>query len=158
MSKEQVDACYKVDERAIRGFFEDHRWLSNYHICNVMFEGDIYPSSENAFQAAKAMWCERNKFFTCTPSESKKLGSKITMSARDVELWDQRKKRVMRVVLFDKFTRNPELKDQLLATGNKYLEEANWWGDIFWGVCDGVGENNLGKLLMEVRAALRGVG
>lgn len=32
--------------------------------------------------------------------------------------------------------------------------EGNTWGDKFWGVCDGEGENHLGKLLMEVRAEL----
>jgi predicted NAD-dependent protein-ADP-ribosyltransferase YbiA (DUF1768 family) len=37
------------------------------------------------------------------------------------------------------------------------MEETNWWGDKFWGVHrtslseQGVGENNLGKLLMDIR-------
>jgi hypothetical protein len=35
------------------------------------------------------------------------------------------------------------------------LIEGNTWGDTFWGVCNGVGENNLGKTLMNVREILR---
>lgn len=155
MSKENV---HFVDERNIIGFYDDYRWLDNFFECPVMFEGDLYPTSENAFQAAKAMWADRDKFFTCDPYKAKELGRQVKMSERDLELWNQRRKHVMRKVVFDKFTRNPELREKLLATGNKHLEEANMHGDIFWGTVDGVGENNLGKLLMEIRSTLRGVG
>lgn len=34
------------------------------------------------------------------------------------------------------------------------LIEGNTWGDRIWGVCDGVGENRLGKILMRVRAEM----
>ena len=56
MSKEQVDACSFYDSDNIKGFFGGYRWLSNFHVCDVMFEGDLYPSSENAYQAAKIRW------------------------------------------------------------------------------------------------------
>ena len=35
------------------------------------------------------------------------------------------------------------------------LEEGNTWGDRVWGVCQGQGENRLGKILMKVREELR---
>lgn len=56
---------------------------------------------------------------------------------------------------FDKAL-NPELYQKLQNTGNKYLEETNYWEDTYWGVHkteakeEGVGENNLGKLLMKI--------
>lgn len=50
---------------------------------------------------------------------------------------------------------HPELKKKLLKTKNATLIEGNTWGDVYWGVCNGVGENNLGKILMETRAKLR---
>ena len=31
------------------------------------------------------------------------------------------------------------------------LIEGNEWGDTFWGTCDGIGENHLGKILMRIR-------
>jgi predicted NAD-dependent protein-ADP-ribosyltransferase YbiA (DUF1768 family) len=43
----------------------------------------------------------------------------------------------------------------LLETGDAELIEGNDWGDTFWGVCGGKGNNFLGKLLMEVRKELR---
>lgn len=42
-----------------------------------------------------------------------------------------------------------------MATDDAELVEGNTWGDRYWGVVDGVGENRLGKLLMERRAELR---
>jgi hypothetical protein len=44
----------------------------------------------------------------------------------------------------------------LLLTGDEELIEGNFWGDVFWGVCNGVGKNHLGKILMEVRSELGG--
>ena len=43
------------------------------------------------------------------------------------------------------------MASRLINTGDAILIEGNTWGDTYWGVCDGVGENRLGKLLMEVR-------
>ena len=53
-----------------------------------------------------------------------------------------------------KFRQNRELADKLIATGDRLLEETNWWGDKIWGTYQGVGENKLGILLMDVRAQL----
>jgi predicted NAD-dependent protein-ADP-ribosyltransferase YbiA (DUF1768 family) len=44
----------------------------------------------------------------------------------------------------------------LIDTGDQELIEGNWWGDVIWGVCNGKGENHLGKILMEVRKELKG--
>jgi GTP cyclohydrolase II len=53
-------------------------------------------------------------------------------------------------------TLNPDLYNRLLATGDKYLEETNWWNDTFWGKnLKGEGENHLGQILMQVRDKLR---
>ena len=43
----------------------------------------------------------------------------------------------------------------LLDTGDKFIEETNWWKDQFWGVYNGVGENNLGKILMRIREEIK---
>ena len=52
-----------------------------------------------------------------------------------------------------KFSKSP-FKEMLLSTGEEELIEGNTWNDRFWGVCDGMGENNLGKILMAVRESL----
>ena len=52
---------------------------------------------------------------------------------------------------------NEDLKQRLLATGDKRLVEGNTWGDTFWGVDlrSGRGENQLGRILMRVREELK---
>jgi predicted NAD-dependent protein-ADP-ribosyltransferase YbiA (DUF1768 family) len=82
----------------------------------------------------------------------------ILMSCKDVKAWGRTvdlrpdwndiKIKVMEEALLSKFTLNEDIKQKLKDTGDLYLEETNWWKDTFWGVCDGVGENNLGKCLM----------
>lgn len=51
--------------------------------------------------------------------------------------------------------RYPELRTKLLSTGDLEIIEGNHWGDTFWGVCNGTGENHLGRILMQVREDLR---
>jgi len=45
------------------------------------------------------------------------------------------------------------LRDRLLAIEG-LIEEKNSWGDTFWGTCEGVGQNHLGRLLMKTREKL----
>ena len=140
------------DESQIKGFFGEYRYLSNFELGRVIFEGIEYPSSENAYQAAKSLDVDvRKQFVNITPSESKKLGRQIEMR-KD---WDEVKYRVMYDIVLDKFTRHSKFGDLLIETGDRYLEETNHWGDKIWGVCDGVGTNWLGKILMDVRRQIK---
>ena len=139
------------DDKNIKGFFDEYRYLSNFHLCEVLFEGVLYPSSENAYMAAKTTDLEsRKQFETIKPREAKELGMKIKLR----DNWDQIKFQIMYDILLDKFTRNSDLRQELLDTGDKFLEETNYWGDIIWGVCDGKGQNNLGLTLMKIRDIL----
>lgn len=144
-------SCNKNPSILIDGFVGKYRWASNFHLCDVMYERDLYVSSENAFQAAKERKEYRTRFFYCSPSDAKKMGRVVKLS-KD---WDLLRLIVMKEILLDKFTRNLDLKEKLLATGNATLVEGNWWGDTFWGVCNGVGSNNLGLILMLTREKLR---
>ena len=55
----------------------------------------------------------------------------------------------------DQFDPGTELGEKLKATGDGQIVEGNTWGDTFWGVCGGRGQNWLGRLLMERRALLQ---
>lgn len=132
----------------IRGFFKENNYLSNFYPCKVLFEGIEYPSSENAYQAAKTEDIEIRKIFSkITANEAKKLGRKIKIRLE----WDLIKLEIMHKICLDKFTRNPDLSQKLISTGDSYLEETNFWGDQFWGVYEGIGKNWLGKILMQIR-------
>ena len=54
-----------------------------------------------------------------------------------------------------KFQSSISLRLQLWSTGDKELIEGNTWNDTYWGVCNGVGRNQLGKTLMKIREELK---
>jgi len=62
-------------------------------------------------------------------------------------------------MLRQKFTRQTELGQLLMATGDAELIEGNTWNDRFWGAVlkdeHWIGQNHLGRLLMQVRAELK---
>lgn len=129
----------------------EYRFLSNFWSCFIEYQGDIYPSVENAYQAAKCdVINDRKRFLHCKASEAKRLGKLVRLKPE----WDSKRLEVMLLLLRKKFRTEP-LRSKLLATGDQHIEEGNWWGDTFWGTCNGVGENHLGKLLMQVRKELK---
>ena len=136
----------------IGGFVGEYRWLSNFFLCRVEWEGRVYGSAEAAYQSGKFPPAERDVFTTLDPDGAKKLAHAKPLS--DPAAWEARKEQVMRGVAWAKFSQHPELAAKLLSTGNRLLEETNWWGDEIWGVYQGKGQNLLGKVLMETRARL----
>lgn len=129
-----------------------YRFLSNFWSCFIDWEGDRYPSVENAYQAAKCRKSsDRHQFVSIKASEAKRLGQVIEMNP----VWESMKLDVMYELVKQKFT-EPRLKQMLLETGDEDIQEGNWWGDRFWGTVNGVGANHLGKILMRVRSELNG--
>lgn len=136
----------------INEFQGKYRFLSNFWLAPVQYDGLTYTNNEAAFQAAKTLNpTERAEFTTLGPSEAKKKGRRVTLRSD----WEDVKTGIMKQICLDKFTRNQNLREALLATGNEHLEEGNTWGDRIWGTVNGYGENRLGKILMEVRDILR---
>lgn len=136
----------------IERFAGQHAFLSNFHPTTVALDGALYPTLEHAFQAAKTTDERQRQEIrdAPTPGQAKRLGRRVDLPGD----WEARRVEVMRGLLVDKFTRHPDLASRLVATGTRRLVEGNTWGDRFWGVCDGQGHNQLGRLLMEVRAQL----
>lgn len=133
---------------SITSFSGENRWLSNFWPCYI---DGILTTVEHKYQACKCENDEDVKLILAakTPGEAKKLGRKVKIC----DDWDAIKVGVMRELLSIKFDReiNPGLYTKLMATKGYELIETNNWGDVFWGVCNGVGKNMLGKILMEIR-------
>ena len=147
----------KLKIRAIRSFQDEYFFLSNTYPCKIQFMGDKYPSVEHAYQSAKVMgngkeWKEdvriqiRN---APTPRELRQLGNRCPLRND----WHRVRVGIMKELVAKKF-KIPEFKQKLLDTGEATLVSGNSWNAIFWGVSYGVGENNLGKILMEIRSKL----
>ena len=127
-------------------------WLSNFERIEFTYEGIIWKSTEQAYQALKAKYTsDFLKIVNCnTPAQAKNLGQKVIIRPD----WEQIKLRILYEVNLLKFS-NPRLKKLLLNTDNETLIEGNTWGDTFWGVCNSKGRNELGKILMTIREELR---
>jgi len=126
--------------------FRDKYWfLSNFYSCEIKYEGRTYYSVEAAYQAQK---CPENAdaFVNLSAKDAKTLGKRAEL--RDD--WDLVKVGIMYKLLEIKFA-IPYLERDLLHTGDEELVEGNWWNDIYWGKCNGGGENVLGNVLMEIR-------
>jgi ribA/ribD-fused uncharacterized protein len=139
----------------ILGFKDEYDWLSNFYPASVKWVNLMFPCVENAFVYAKLAGdpdlSEWEKIKEMTPREAKKYGRQIELRPG----WDSIKVKVMQQLVYDKFTRNPELQRKLMATGGAYIEETNWWKDTFWGVCNGKGKNTLGQIIMNTRERIR---
>lgn len=136
----------------IEQFQGEYRWLSNFWPVRVTLDGYSYPSVEHAYQASKTLDRSERLLISTAPSAgtAKRLGKRLKLR-RD---WDDVKVDVMYELLCQKFSRT-ELRRLLLATGDQQIIEGNSWGDTFWGVCRGEGQNHLGKLIMQIRDELR---
>ena len=129
-------------------FFGEYRWLSNFWPANVVFDGEVYPTVEHAYQAAKTLDAAERTRIRMIPgaAAAKRLSRDLTTR----EDWADIKLHVMKDLLRQKFA-IPEFREKLRATEREELVEGNNWGDTYWGVCNGTGANHLGKILMELR-------
>ncbi len=138
----------------IDSFTGEYHFLSNFYPQRVEYEGEIYPTSEHAFQAAKTLDPRERDQFTdphLTPGQAKRLGRKVSLRPD----WDDVKFRVMAEILDVKFAPGTELAVRLKNTGDTELIEGNHWGDRIWGQVNGEGENWLGCILMGIRDELQ---
>lgn len=143
-----------MSQKVIDCFDSEYDFLSNFYPCDVTYKGITYPSSEAAFHAQKTRDVYQQVTFTkMNPSQAKRAGRKLDLRPD----WEDVKYQIMYEIVLEKFIQNDDLRRKLLATEDAELIEGNHWGDKYWGVCHGVGENNLGKILMEVREYLQTV-
>lgn len=144
---------------------EENGYLSNWYKCDV----ESFSTSEHYLMWRKAMLfgdieiAEKIKQAK-TPAEAKQLGRKIK-SFND-EIWISNREIIMFEVNYAKFSKNEDLKQLLLKTGNAILAECAVQ-DKIWGIGLAMndstrfyqskwrGQNLLGRTLMSVRATLQ---
>jgi ribA/ribD-fused uncharacterized protein len=133
----------------ITSFSGSFKFLSNFYRHPFRFDDQDWPTAEHAYQWMKTLDpVERGKIRNApTPGKAKALGRKV-MLRND---WESIRIPVMLQILQAKF-RDLGLAEMLILTEPRECIEGNAWGDVFWGQCNGIGENWLGKLLMLVRS------
>jgi ribA/ribD-fused uncharacterized protein len=141
----------------IEKFTGSFRFLSNFFPSPMKLDlGEVglwsVHNVEEVYQAAKALTVAEAQWVlrSGTPAIAKARGREVQI----VPNWNEIKDSVMTMLVTEKFKQNDDLAKMLLDTGDAELIEGNHWGDTYWGVCRGVGENKLGKILMEVRSGM----
>lgn len=108
---------------SISEFRGEYYFLSNFYSAPVTYNGMCFENNEAAFQAAKCP--ERmTEFCRLNPSEAKRLGRRVKLRGD----WEAVKDSVMYEICKAKFSQNPDLADQLVATKDAELIEGNTWG------------------------------
>ena len=146
------------------------RQLSNFFPCDVPHENVLFPSIENAFQAAKYLRSTRPEVFvelaSMTPAEARSAGSKTGMRRRgaalDVAAWDRDSVGVMERLVAIRVVQDPGYRSAIAAarkegTALLHFERSgkkSFWGGSFPAGCERVpanfvGRNMLGKILMK---------
>lgn len=148
----------------IRKVKEPFGWLGNMSPYPVEWQDKKYRTSEALFQAMRfddeeVIEAIRNeKSPMAAKMVAKKHKARMTIKACSEADLDN-----MRLCLRLKVEQHSELAEQLLATGNEQITEdcskrkrgsGLFWGAAFDGI-DWVGENQLGRLWMELRDELQ---
>lgn len=142
--------------KVIDWFRGEYAFLSNFYPCKIKVEDLTFGSIEAAYQALKCKdYTDMVQFCNLSPKEAKYRARVLKEAGKCRSNWDDLSLDVMENLIRMKFTMHQDLKQKLLDTGDAELIEGNYWKDYFWGVCNGVGENHLGKILMKIREELR---
>jgi ribA/ribD-fused uncharacterized protein len=145
-------------------------YLSNFFKSPFIFADITFNCSEQYFMYQKCIMFDpgNKKLLTniineTNPGQIKKYGRSVKNF--DEQIWSTTRYNVMKFALQLKFNQNPNLKAQLLSTGNKLLYEASPY-DKIWGIGynahdavnmnkNSFGQNLLGKALMEIRNEIK---
>lgn len=133
-----------------------HGYLSNFSRHTIQLDNKRWPTVEHYFQAMKFP-NDPERQERIRRADNPKLAKKIAWEkdARIRSDWDNIRSDIMLKALRAKFTQHPELQRDLLDTGSEELIE-HTRNDSYWGDGgDGVGQNKLGQLLMQIRNELK---
>lgn len=154
--KQEIE-CHGLDTPERVCFYEqDFYVLSNFSAFSISWEGHRFDTSEAVYHWEKFPNRLDIRYAILT-ARSAHEAFKIAESLKAFRRpdWDECKVEKMRSILWAKVTQHEYVRRKLLATGTRELVE-NSWRDDFWGWGPNRdGKNQLGKLWMEIREAIK---
>lgn len=135
-------------------------WFSNMLPLDepFIYDGITYRTSENFYQAMKLP--KDRSDLRAEIAAMNPYKAKLAIRDKEKYLWrsdwtPELSLKVMRYILWVKFAYGTTWADKLLLSEGEIVEWNNW-RDVFWGwdINLKTGENNLGKILMEIRESL----
>ena len=152
------EVCFWLPDEVPFGAF------SNLYPRSIVLDGITYRTAEHAIKAAQARRPDVRQWLADAPTaELAALAGGVLPEGETIEDWDTSRLSVMRRVLQAKFSQHADLADLLLSTGEQSIVELAPDDDPvnrFWSRIaeTAIGQNWLGRLLMERRGDLRGKG
>lgn len=143
---------------------KNYKWLAPHNKAEPFeYKGRIYATVEHAFHSQKNMDPDFQDLFTmdketyigddahivkkqANKTNMKKLGKKLVAD------WDNYQIEIMKDITKIYLVANPDIKEKLISTDTKELIYSGPGADSFWGKVKDSGENNHGKIIMELRS------
>ncbi|KAL4477544.1 hypothetical protein ABPG74_002694 [Tetrahymena malaccensis] len=112
---------HKSKDQVIDKFEEYFSFLNNDEPSWILYEGILYPSVSVAFQGARAQDFETKQKIADvdSPEDLIALASEI----EDPPDWENRRLKVMEILIRDKFRRSLELRERLRLTEEKLFKQ-----------------------------------
>ena len=127
--------------------------FSNFSQHAVVVNGKYYETTEHLYQALKTTNDKDHEFVRT--AHSPKLAKTRAYTVACVPNWEQIRVEVMRGTIREKAMQHQIIREALESTGDAELIEFSR-KDHFWGQdINGIGENWLGKLWMDLRREIR---
>ena len=116
--------------------------FSQWYESSFIVNGILYPTTEHWMMAHKALLFNNRAIFekiiqVPKPSEVKRLGRMVT--GFNQQIWDTKKREIVKIGNIHKFNQHPKLADFLLSTEKRILVEASPVDNI-WGI--GLSQDN----------------
>lgn len=141
------------DSATVRFFSSPFDPLNNWSAHQIKLWGKVFPTAEHAYQFKKFDMTDSDiaqKIFDApSPWAAHQLAQTYKAQARDD--WDTLKYSIMHEIIVAKADQHVDVRERLKKTkGRTIIKDSPM--DSFWGCgADGLGENNLGKIWMDIR-------
>lgn len=141
--------------KRIRDFTGDFAFLGLDHPCDVWWNWVVHRSARHAVLAAQFPSAASAVARAASPAEAQ------SATAGHVEAadWAGGRLRTVEKIHRDKFRRSETLRKQLSDTAAREIVWGNAEGETFWGSVKGTsgweGQNQLGKILMDIRRGIQ---
>ena len=165
----EITELKEIEELKYSNKSKENNWLSTFNIAEPFkYNGIEYSNVENAFQAHKVhdndekvdeyrMALSTNIDDVLTPKLAQTFGGKASFKENGFTLredWDKVKLKIMKDIIEEYYLSNKKYLEKLMQTKDKKLVYMDSKDNNYWGTGKNGGENNHGKILMELRERL----
>ena len=143
----------REDNGSVRFFSSPYEPLNNWSAHQVRIWDKIFATAEHAYQFKKFDMTDDNVAERVANAASPWAAYQVAQQykAKKRDDWEELKLSIMHEIITAKAAQHRDVQERLKQTAGRTIIEDSP-SDSFWGCGpDGLGENNLGKIWMDVR-------